>query len=298
MLSYQHGYHAGNPADVHKHLTLIGVLQRMQAKASAIHYFDTHAGKGHYDLQDAQAQKKAEYATGIAQVLPLREQLEAAPFWADYFAVIDTLQQEQTANPWRSISAPQELRYYPGSPAWVGHFARAQDRHTVFELHPTEHAELDARAQTSKQQKLGRVVHGDGLAGVVQQLPPKTPRLMVLIDPAYENKGEYRSVADTVALILQRCRHAVVLVWYPLLPAQKHQELLAAVQSEVTLPVLQSEFCYRPQTGEFGMYGAGMLVVNPPWQFEQQLAAAMQPLLPSYGSAARFEQRWLVAEGA
>jgi len=294
MLSYQHGYHAGNPADVQKHLTLIAILQRMQAKESAIHYFDTHAGKGHYDLADAQAQKKGEFRAGVAKAINVREALEKNSFWADFFAGLDNANAEATQQ--GELHDVAKLRYYPGSPGWVAQFRRSQDRHTVFELHPAEHAALQDRATASKQLHTGRVVHGDGLAGVIQQLPPKTPRLLVLIDPAYENKTEYLDVAATAARIMQRCRHAVVLIWYPLLPAGRHALLLEQIQQQIQQPILQSEFCYQESAGERGMYGAGMLVVNPPWQLEQQLTEAMQPFLAQYGEVATYQHTWLVAE--
>ncbi len=290
MLSYQHGYHAGNAADIHKHLTLIAVIQRLQAKESAIHYFDTHAGKGHYDLTDAQAQKTGEFTAGVARMVPLRDTLIPNSVWAEFFAALDSANAEET-NRGQLINAKQ-LRFYPGSPGWVSRLRRAQDRHTVFELHPAEHDVLS----TYGEQQTGRVVYGDGLQGVLKLLPPKTPRLLVLIDPAYENKTEYDDVAAAAIKVLQRCRHAVVLIWYPLLPAAKHEALLEQIRTEVALPVLQSEFHYQANTGERGMYGAGMLIVNPPWQLENNIAELMQPILPEYGEAAKLAQSWLVAE--
>ncbi|RUO23227.1 23S rRNA (adenine(2030)-N(6))-methyltransferase RlmJ [Aliidiomarina iranensis] len=290
MLSYQHGYHAGNPADVHKHLTLIAVIQRLQAKESSIHYFDTHAGKGHYDLTDAQAQKTGEFAVGVARMVPLRERLVVNPIWAEFFAALDSANAAQTNR--GQVIKTEQLRYYPGSPGWISRLRREQDRHTVFELHPAEHEVLSTLGETHT----GRVVYGDGLQGVVKLLPPKTPRLMVLIDPAYENKTEYDDVASAAAKILQRCRHAVVLIWYPLLPAAKHQTLLARISNDIPMPVLQSEFHYQANSGERGMYGAGMLVVNPPWQLEKNITELMSPILAEYGEVAKLEQSWLVAE--
>lgn len=290
MLSYQHGYHAGNAADVHKHLTLIAVIQRLQAKESAIHYFDTHAGKGHYDLTDAQATKTNEFLAGVVRMLPLRNSLIDNPVWAEFFAALDSANAEQTNRGY--VTEADNLRFYPGSPGWVSRLRREQDRHTVFELHPAEHDVLSGYGE----RQTGRVVYGDGLQGVLKQLPPKTPRLLVLIDPAYENKTEYDEVAAAALKILQRCRHAVVLIWYPLLPAAKHQALLQQIKEKLSLPVLQSEFHYQENTGERGMYGAGMLVVNPPWQLENNIETLMLPIIPEFGDAAKLEQSWLVAE--
>ncbi|HLV48643.1 MAG TPA: 23S rRNA (adenine(2030)-N(6))-methyltransferase RlmJ [Aliidiomarina sp.] len=275
MLSYQHGYHAGNPADIHKHLTLIAVSQYLLKKEAGIHFFDTHAGKGLYDLHDAQAQKRQEYVSGVSETIAHREKLTAADSsaqaWQHYFAELDHLH--------RGAVSDTNLAKYPGSPHWVSSLRRGHDRHTVFELHPGEHQAL---AELNNNHT-GFVVHGDGLAGVVRMLPAKTPRLLVLIDPAYELPTEYTDVATTVQDILKKSRHAVVLVWYPLLPADKHLEMCEKLTSQLDAPVLQSEWVHKERTSDWGMYGSGVLIVNPPWQLDQQLAELFQPLAKALG---------------
>lgn len=263
MLSYQHGYHAGNAADIHKHLTLITVIQYLLNKPSPIHFFDTHAGKGLYDLADAQAQKKGEYKEGVMPALSHKVQL-TTPAWQYFFSVLEHFQKDT-------------LSHYPGSPLWVSSLKRSQDRHTVFELHPGEHSAL-AEQQLAQlpYQDLGVVVKGDGLKGVLKALPPKTPRLTVLIDPAYERIEEYSDVVATVQGIVKKCRHAVILVWYPLLPSAKHESLLEALH-HLQLPVLNSVWQYKAATEQWGMYGSGMLVVNPPWSLKTQLEDSLAP---------------------
>lgn len=286
MLSYQHGYHAGNAADVHKHLTLIEVTQYLLKKTSAIHFFDTHAGKGLYDLTDSQAQKKAEYKDGVLRALRYQEHL-TAPAWQHFFSVLQYFQSNS-------------LDYYPGSPLWVSSLKRKQDRHTVFELHPGEHAALsrdkalhEAVVSNPQQlpplpfQDLGFVVKGDGLKGVLNALPPKTPRLTVLIDPAYERMEEYTDVVATVQGILKKCRHAVILVWYPLLPSAKHKPFLEQLK-HTDVPSLNSVLQYQTPSEKWGMYGSGMLVFNPPWSLQQQLTDALQP----------FADQWRAETGA
>lgn len=265
MLSYQHGYHAGNPADVHKHLTLIAVSEYLLKKPAGIHFYDTHAGKGLYSLQDSQAQKRQEYIEGVQQLLSLRAKLPSDA-WSFFFAQLDALHGGKVT--------PENLQFYPGSPHWVSALRRSQDQHTAFELHPGEHQQL---AELSPDHT-GYVVHGDGLSGVVNMLPPRLPRLQVLIDPAYELASEYTDVASTVEAIIRKCRHAVVLVWYPLLAAEKHKELCERIIHSLDAPILQSEWVYKKRPEGWGMYGSGMLVVNPPWVLEQQLTAALQPL--------------------
>ena len=269
MLSYQHGYHAGNPADIHKHLTLVTVGGYLLKKAAGIHFFDTHAGKGLYSLQDSQAQKRQEYVEGVQQLIGLRDQLPSE--WHFFFDSLDTLHGGKVT--------PENLQYYPGSPHWVSALRRAQDKHTVFELHPGEHEQL---AELNSDHT-GYVVYGDGLKGVVSMLPPRIPRMLVLIDPAYEMANEYADVANTVAVIMQKCRHAVVLVWYPLLAAEKHISMCEDIIRNTDAPVLQSEWIYKERPEGWGMYGSGMLVVNPPWVLQVQLTDALQPLADLLG---------------
>nr|WP_228517756.1 23S rRNA (adenine(2030)-N(6))-methyltransferase RlmJ [Aliidiomarina indica] len=285
-MSYQHGYHAGNPADVHKHLTLLAVIRRMHEKSSAMHYFDTHAGRGWYDLSGPQAQKNGEFHDGIARILGARDALTATSqeqLWSAFFAVIDDAHQRPPS--------PQELRYYPGSPAWVASQRRETDRHTVYELHPTEHDEL---TQVDSK-KTGFVVYGDGLQGVINHLPPKTPRLLVLIDPAYEVKDEYTQVCATVSRALKRCRHAVILVWYPLLPAARHDAMLSELQ-QLDTPCIRSEFIYKERTETRGMYGSGMLIFNPPWQLDTNLKEAFMPVQDLFEPPANHHLDWLNAD--
>ena len=261
MLSYQHGYHAGNPADVHKHYVVLAVSAYLNKKPAPVHYFDTHGGKGLYQLDDPQSQKKQEYKEGIEQAMRLQSQLQD-DIWKLYFATVESV------NP-----STDKLSYYPGSPVFVAQQCRHDDRHTVFELHPAEHEALAAQ----QSQQVGRVVYGDGLKGVVAALPPKTPRLMVLIDPAYERGEEYTDVAETVQRILQKCRHAVILIWYPLIPKDKHLVMLDALKSYVSAPTWQSEWHYKERPENFGMYGSGMLIVNPPWQINSQIEQGFEP---------------------
>ncbi len=270
MLSYQHGYHAGNPADIHKHLTLIAVSQYLLKKEAGIHFFDTHAGKGLYNLRDEQAQKRQEYVTGVSETIAHRQSLTAEA-WQHYFAELDLLH--------NGAVSTKSLAQYPGSPHWMSSLRRSHDRHTVFELHPGEH---EALASLNKDHT-GFVVKGDGLSGVVRMLPPKTPRLLALIDPAYELPQEYIDVTTTVQSILKKSRHAVILVWYPLLPADKHLGLCESITKQVDAAVLQSEWVHKERTVDWGMYGSGVLIINPPWQLDQQLAEIFQPFAKALG---------------
>ena len=170
---------------------------------------------------------------------------------------------------------------------------REQDQLRLFELHPGEHEQLSTQELPANAQR----VFGDGLAGLEAMLPAITPRLSVLIDPSYERKVEYLEVADTVAYTLEKARHAVVLIWYPLLPAGHHHTLLDALQESGQRKIWRSELLLRePGEQVHGMFGSGMLVINPPWGLDERLAAAMAEITPLLGSSSRYQADWWVGE--
>ncbi|MGJ7461254.1 23S rRNA (adenine(2030)-N(6))-methyltransferase RlmJ [Halomonas sp. MA07-2] len=282
MLSYQHAYHAGNFADVHKHLTLHAVIDHLLRKDSSITYIDTHAGRGLYPLDASETLRLQEYREGVIPLWKARQALANEPLLSDWLAALANAQ-----------PAPSRLTHYPGSPWWMGHRRRKGDRQWLFELHPGEHEHL---AQQPFSEAVERI-HGDGLKGLLQRVPVKTPRLCVLIDPSYERKAEYHEVAETLLTAMHKARHAVVLVWYPLLPAGRHRELLEGLRDGGLRKVWYGEFIRQsPREGERGMFGSGMLVVNPPWGLDERLAAAMAPVVDSLGAPGSYRSGWWVGE--
>lgn len=281
MLSYQHAYHAGNFADVHKHLTLYVVTDYLLRKKTAITYVDTHAGRGLYPLNAQETQRLQEYRQGIG------------PLWQARLGLSDPL-----LGVWQEVIAsaqptPETLTHYPGSPWWLSHSLREQDQLRLFELHPGEHEHLSTQGLTPNAQR----VFGDGLAGLVAMLPVKTPRLCILIDPSYERKVEYQDVAETAIFTLEKARHAVVLIWYPLLPAGNHHMLLTALKESGVKKIWRSELLLRePGEQDHGMFGSGMLVINPPWGLDTRLAAAMAEITPLLGVHSRYQADWWVGE--
>ncbi|WP_336270267.1 MULTISPECIES: 23S rRNA (adenine(2030)-N(6))-methyltransferase RlmJ [Vreelandella] len=281
MLSYQHAYHAGNFADVHKHLTLYAVIDYLLRKKTAITYIDTHAGRGLYPLNAQETQRLQEYREGIGPLWQARNELND-PLLIEWQAAVATAQGSSVT-----------LTHYPGSPWWLSHSLREQDQLRLFELHPGEHEQLSTQELPANAQR----VFGDGLAGLEAMLPAITPRLCVLIDPSYERKVEYLEVADTVAYTLEKARHAVVLIWYPLLPAGHHHTLLDALQESGQRKIWRSELLLRePGEQVHGMFGSGMLVINPPWGLDERLAAAMAEITPLLGSSSRYQADWWVGE--
>ncbi|WP_447927527.1 23S rRNA (adenine(2030)-N(6))-methyltransferase RlmJ [Vreelandella sp. EE27] len=280
MLSYQHAYHAGNFADVHKHLTLYAVTGYLLRKESAITYIDTHAGRGLYPLDTREALKLEEHREGVVPLWQAREQLDEL-LLNEWLARIQTIQPK---------SGP--LSHYPGSPWWLSQRLREQDALRLCELHPGEHAELDAQALPPTAKRL----YGDGLEELKKRVPVKTPRLCVLIDPSYEQKAEYREVADAVIQTLEKARHAVIMIWYPLLPAGHHHTLLETLKASGVRKIWRSELHRAPAGQNHGMYASGMLVINPPWGLDEHLKGAMNKITPLLGKESRYQAQWLVAE--
>ncbi|WP_100638550.1 23S rRNA (adenine(2030)-N(6))-methyltransferase RlmJ [Marinobacter salexigens] len=279
MLSYLHAFHAGNFADVQKHGALTLALSMMQTKASAIACFDTHAGSAIYDLKSERARKTAEADSGVQKLWASRNSLVSE----DWPLVLKVLS--------RFNAGEEPLTVYPGSPVWFRQFLRPGDSLTAFELHPTESGQLAGWAADQKV----RVLHEDGLEGLLRQLPPAQPRLMVLIDPSYEIKTEYSDVAATLQKAWQKCRHGVYLVWYPVLTSGLQATLKQAVKDSPLRKVWCSEVHLKTPP-ERGMTGSGMLVVNPPWGFDDRFSAMIDGVAGESALGLSHEHGWLVPE--
>lgn len=237
MLSYQHAYHAGNAADLHKHVALAELLARLTAKPRGISYIETHAGRGLYDLADAKAAKTGEAARGIDRITPDPER----PFGAALAAV----------------RLRHGSRAYPGSPLIARALLREADRLILFELHPAEFAGLRGAMRGPGP---GIAIHQrDGLEGALAVAPPKPRRGLVLVDPSYEVKSDYEAVPRFVRRLVAKWPEAVVLVWYPILEAGRHAALVAGLQP---LPFLRHEVDIVGAAG--GMTGSGLILVGAP----------------------------------
>lgn len=238
MLSYQHAYHAGNPADLQKHDVLARLIVALTRKPRGISYLETHAGRGLYDLASPEAQKTGEASKGILKRAP-----SSGPY-ADALA---------------KVSAAHGPNAYPGSPMIARTLLREQDRLHLMELHPAEHTALKRTMKGP-----GVAIHKrDGFEGVLAISPPKPRKGLVLIDPSYEVKSEYEAVPAFVKKLIGRWPEAVVLVWYPILPDKRHQVL---VEGLARLSIVNHEVGVDLGNDK-GMIGSGMLGVNLPYGF-------------------------------
>ncbi len=255
MLSYQHLYHAGNHADILKHWTLLECLAHLQQKPIGFDYIDTHAGAGLYSLKSLEAERTGEYLAGVGRLL------SCAP-------------DEPTLTPLMELLTPYYQRMqYPGSPEVACSQLRAQDRAWLFELHPQPLAVL--RAQAKKKRVFVR--EADGFQGLVSQLPSPTKRALALIDPAYEIKSDYGRVVTIAQKAQTKMAQTMILIWYPLLQGPFVDYLLKQVQHTKLHNVLRLELEVSKPTA--GLYGSGMLIVNPPWTLKGRAESALPALV-------------------
>ena len=247
MLSYQHGYHAGGPADVHKHVALAILLGRLRQKDKPFCVIDLYAGDGAYDLGSAAAEKTKEFESGIGKLWP--ELPPAADLYADAL---------------RALNPDGQLKRYPGSPAIARQALRADDRLLLNELHPAAYRYLrnwigaDTRIAPHKR---------DGLEAMTALTPPAIRRGLVIVDPSYEVKTEYAEIPEKLRETIRKWAEAIYLVWYPVLADGRHRAMLDALATldaevlgcELTLPATQ------------GLLGTGVAVINPPYQFDNTM---------------------------
>ncbi len=267
MLAYRHAFHAGNHADVLKHLVLTLVLRHMNLKDKGWRYVDTHAGAGGYSLEGDYAKKRGEFEQGIAR---LWERDDLPPPVADYVALVRAFNGGSKLKP--------KLKQYPGSPGLAQLLMRPQDQLRLFEMHPTDHKIL---ASFLGDVPGVEVKLADGFASLKSQLPPPTRRGVVLIDPSYELKSDYPRTLAALREALERFADAVVVVWLPQLQlleaTQLPQRLKATATAGAKKGWLHAQLTVaRADERGFGMLGSSVFVANPP----HTLHGSLQPLLP------------------
>ena len=269
VLSYKHGFHAGNHADVLKHTVLTACLRYMKKKSKPLVYIDTHAGAGGYRLQSDEARKTAEADGGINRLL---QASDMPPLLEDYVSAIRAMQ-----------ARPGAEDVYPGSPRIAADLLDQGDRLQLFEAHPAEAPRLAKRFERDRR---ARVAQSDGLAGLLAALPPPERRALVLIDPSYEVKSDYEAVVATVIKAHRKFAQAVCLIWYPVVERRRIKAMEQALSESGIRNIAQIELAVRPEGIKAGMTASGLFVINPPFT----LLPEMQPVL-AYLSDALAESR-------
>jgi 23S rRNA (adenine2030-N6)-methyltransferase len=263
MLSYQHAYHAGNAADVHKHVALVMVLRHLAAKEKPFSFIDTHAGRGLYDLESPEAHRTREAEGGVLRLAAAEGLAEPV---RDYLTIV------------AGHNRRGAIRFYPGSAAIARAVLRDADRASLLELHPQESAALRQFVASDPRFSLHVRDCYEALPGL---LPPTIRRGLVLIDPSYEVKSEYEDIVRLLDRALRRWANGIYLLWYPLLPGRRDRLLLRQLAKLAPPKVLVSEYSFSASSDR--LQGSGLIVVNPPWQFENELTAAMQSVVDALG---------------
>jgi 23S rRNA (adenine2030-N6)-methyltransferase len=280
-MNYRHAFHAGNFADVIKHVVLVRILLHLQEKNAAFRVIDTHAGAGRYDLTGEEAKRSGEWLTGIARIMQARFSENALLLIKPYLDIV------RAFNP---QGGPLEA--YPGSPLIARALLRPEDRLTACEVEASARRDLIDALRRDTQ---ARVVDLDGWTALPAFVPPKERRGLVLIDPPYEKKDEFERLAAGFAEAFAKWPTGSYLLWYPAKSRRAADELarqVAQTIGEARPPAkcLRVEFSVAPQSASPALTSAGLLVVNPPWT----LAADLKTILPELekplgqGGAGRF----------
>lgn len=259
MLSYRHAFHAGNHADVLKHLVLIQCLDYLTRKDTPLRFIDTHAGAGMYSLTAPQAQKTGEATEGIVR---LQANPGNHPLIKRYLSLVARANESAAGN------------LYPGSPWIARQCLRPQDKLVLTELHSKDHEALEALFSRQKPVKVARQ---NGLERLVSELPVPERRAFVLIDPSYEVKAEYDDVATAVKRAMQRMSTAVIAVWFPVVQRERVRKLERQLTGLAEMQVF--ELGIAPDSREHGMTASGLMVLNPPWGLDTVMEEVMPDLL-------------------
>ncbi|MER8968949.1 23S rRNA (adenine(2030)-N(6))-methyltransferase RlmJ [Mesorhizobium sp. M0159] len=282
-MNYRHAYHAGNFADVVKHVVLSRLIEYLKQKDKAFRVIDTHAGIGRYDLSSTEAQKTGEWQGGIGRLVDAALDAPAAALLSPYLEAVN------------SLNPDGGVKKYPGSPLIARHLMRKQDRLSAVELHPKDVVRLKALFDGDFQT---RVIELDGWLALGAHLPPKEKRGLVLIDPPFEEGGEFGSLVDGLQRAHRRWPGGIYALWYPLKDRRAVAAFRKALKQTGISKLLDIGFEIRPDAVEPSLDGCGMVVVNPPFTLEGEL----RTLLPALHRLLALEQPshwtldWLAGE--
>ncbi len=259
MLSYRHGFHAGNFADLLKHFVLVEILNYMAKKEKPFDYIDTHAGAGFYDLKNKHASHNQEYLNGIGHWF--RKDGKKLPDLGNYLEFI------------RELNPDGLLRFYPGSPSLAGAFTRVEDKIWCFELHNNDF--LSLKDYFGKQKNI-HLRQEDGFKALPGLLPTQSRRALIMIDPSYEIKSDYQKVFESLNTAYSKMPTACFALWYPVTERERINKLERQIKQSKIKNVCLFELGIEKDKTEKGMSSAGMIIINPPFTLFSQ----MEKLLP------------------
>lgn len=279
-MNYRHAFHAGNFADVIKHLVLVRILTYLHEKPAAFRVIDSHAGAGRYDLTGEEATRGGEWLTGIARVMQARFSQEVGELIAPYLDIV------------RAFNPPGKLEAYPGSPLIARALLRPQDRMVACEVAPAPRKQLIDALRRDEQ---ARVVDLDGWTALPAFVPPNERRGLVLIDPPFEQPDEFERLARVFAESFAKWPTGIFMLWYPVknrraADALARQVAAASAAKGAADKCLRLEFSVAPAAEGQGLVSSGLLIVNPPWTLANELRTVMPELQKplGQGGAGRF----------
>ena len=288
MFSYRHAFHAGNHADLFKHAVFVALLRHLLKKDKAFWCIDTHAGAAAYSLVGDWALKNAEFESGISR---LWDKKVLPPLLADYLEQV------------RVFNHTDELRFYPGSPQLAFQLLRKKDALRLFELHSTEGSVLEKHFREGEADKRRRHAHvdvqkEDGFSGLMKVLPPPPRRGLVLIDPSYEDKQDYKHVVTALREGVKRFATGTYMVWYP--QVQRRESVMlpdTLVNMQRTDWLHASLTVKQPSADGLGLHGSGVFIVNPPFTLPAMLKEALPWLVKVLGqdTTASFKLEFRIA---
>lgn len=274
MFSYRHAFHAGSHADILKHLILIHLVEYLQEKPSALTIVDTHAGAGIYSLIDGFATVSKEADEGIYRLAKFAKTNSLSPGIANYLECI------------RTENSEDDITIYPGSPFILARLLRPQDRLKLFELHPKEIDILRHNISELKQAKQIDIYAEDSFARLKGLMPPPSRRGLVLIDPSYEDKQDYRYLETAMEEALHRFATGCYAIWYPALSRRESAALPDRMKKIATTHKrswLHAELRVENAPKERRLQASGVFIINPPWTLEKQLAESLPILAKALG---------------
>ena len=278
-MNYRHAFHAGNHADVLKHLCIARILALLAKKDAPYAYLDSHAGVGLYDLLGDQASRTGEWREGIGR---LWEQPALPEALMNYLQVV------------RALNADGRLRYYPGSPELARRLSRAQDRLHCNEKHPEDGALLKANMAEDRRVAVHR---GAGWHVPRALLPTAEKRVLLLIDPPFEQVDELQRCVKALNDALGRMRQAIVVIWYPIKDERQLRSFYQALAASAAPKLLRAELMVHPADNALGLNGSGLAIANPPWGLEDSLRELLPWLAEQLAqSQATWRLDWLISE--
>lgn len=282
-MNYRHAFHAGNFADVVKHIILTRILAYLMKKDAAFRVIDTHAGIGLYDLFGTEAERTGEWQDGIGRLIEAKPPAPFADLIAPYLGAV------------RAQNSDGRLRYYPGSPMITRHMLRSQDRLMALELHPSDAWALRKNFADDFQV---RVTTLDGWAAMGTHLPPKEKRGLVLVDPPFEEKGEFTRMAQSLEKAHARWPGGIYAYWYPIKEPREVDAYIKALKASGIAKILRIELTIDSPATPPRLHGTGMIVVNPPYVLEQEMRTMLPVLaeLLAVEGRGRWSVDWVAGE--